>query len=245
MNERVRDRVLLLFLLAAGVAVVWLASPELRWPARAFMAFLLVPMPYLMTLQARVPVPRNVPRAALYASSAAGLWALAVFATAAALGSGFSRLALGLAWPASLPTQLAWAAALTAAGVGTMFAARALGIRESELLAWLLPRSGPERVAFAGLSLTAGICEELVFRGFLITMLHTASGSLVLALVLSSLAFGVTHAYQDSGGIARATLLGLLLAAPFVLTGSLLAPVIAHIAIDLIAGLWLAERFTR
>jgi membrane protease YdiL (CAAX protease family) len=241
----VRDRVTLLLLLAAGAAVVWLASPELRWPARAFMTFLLVPMPYLMALQARMPIPRDVPRSALYASSAAGLWALAVVAVAAAFGSGFSRIALGLAWPASWATQLAWAAALAAAGVGTMFAARALGIRESQLLAYLLPRTGTERVAFIGLSFTAGICEELVFRGFLVTMLHTASGSMLLALVVSSFAFGVVHAYQDSGGMARATLLGLLLAAPFVLTGSLLAPIIAHVAIDLVGGLWLGERFTR
>lgn len=236
----------LLVLVAAGAALVWAASPELRWPARAFMTFLLVPLPFLLVLQARhVESPELLPRTAIYASSAIALWLLAATTAVVARTGGFGPAALGLRPPLSWTAQLLWATALTAAGVGIMFAARALGIRESGTLVHLLPKTGRERVAFAGLSVTAGVCEELVFRGFLLAALLAASGSLTLALLVSSFAFGVVHAYQDPGGVARATLLGLLLAIPVVLTGSIAAPVLAHTAIDLIGGLWLGERLTR
>ena len=240
-----RNRSLLL-LVAAGTAVVWAASGELRWPARALLSALLLPIPFLLVYQAReLGRVTELPRLPVYASSAVAQWLLAAVTLLAARAGGFTAVALGLGPPHSWSVQLAWAAGLTAAGVGIMLASHALGLRESGVLSELLPRTRGERAAFVGLSVTAGVCEELVFRGFLIAALLTATASLPLALLLSSLAFGMVHAYQEPGGVARATLLALLLAAPLVLTGSLVAPVLAHTAIDVVGGLWLGERLTR
>lgn len=232
--------------IAAAAALVWSVSGELAWPARAYLTFLLVPLPMLLILQARlIGDPAAIDRIPAYLSSAVALWVLALIALAAARASDISRYALGLVMPLSWTTQLAWTLALVGAATGLMYAAHALGIRETELLAHLLPRNTQERIGFIGLSLTAGICEELVFRGFLITALTMATGSLLIALGVSSLAFGVVHAYQDPNGVARATLLGMLLAAPYVLTGSLAAPILAHSLIDIIGGLYVGPRLTR
>jgi len=91
-------------------------------------------------------------------------------------------------------------------------------------------------------SLTAGSCEELVFRGFLISLLVNAWGSPALAVVLSSAAFGWMHAYQEPGGAIRAALLGAALALPVVLYGSVIPSMIAHTAIDVISGILLQKR---
>ena len=236
----------LLLLVLLGSALVWAAAGELQWPARLLTTALLVPVPAALVMQARlVGDPASLPRLAVYASSAVSLIVLATATVAAAKTGGFSLHALGLALPGGWGTQLAWAVGCTAVAITITWVGHLLGLRETQLLFHLLPRTISERAAFLGLSVTAGFCEELVFRGFLITAIHAASGSLVLALLMSSLAFGVVHAYQEPGGIARATLLGLVLAAPLVITGSLAGAMLAHTAIDIIGGWWLGPRLLR
>ncbi|NJD09280.1 MAG: CPBP family intramembrane metalloprotease [Gemmatimonadetes bacterium] len=236
----------LLLLLLLGSAVVWAASAELKWPVRLVTVLLLVPLPAALVIQARLlGDPAGLPRLSIYASSGATQLFLAAVAVFAALAGGFRPYALGLAVPVGWGTQLAWAAGVTALATVLNLVSERLGIRESALLFHLLPRTRTEKGAFVALSLTAGVCEEIVFRGFLITAVTAASGSLALALLISSLAFGVVHAYQEPSGVARATLLGLVLAAPFVLTGSLAASMLAHATIDLVGGFWLGPRLLR
>ena len=233
----------LLLLVALGSALVWIASAELLWPARLATVVLLVPLPAAMVLQARfVGDPSVLPRLPIYASSALTQLLLALLTLVAARAGGFQPYVLGLSLPIRWLPALGWAAAITALASLLSWLSDLLGIRESALLYYLLPRTRQERLAFLGLSLVAGFCEELVFRGFLITAIATASGSMLLALLVSAAAFGVVHAYQEPSGVARATLLGLLLAAPFVFTGSLAASMIAHAAIDVIGGWWLGPR---
>ncbi|HSJ13081.1 MAG TPA: CPBP family intramembrane glutamic endopeptidase [Longimicrobiales bacterium] len=231
--------------LAAAAIVVWLAAGELAPAARLWTTFLLVAFPALMVLQARlVGRPSEVIRLPLYLASAIALWVLALLTLAIALRSGFTAVELGLV-PGRPGEQLIWAGVVIIAAEAVMLAGYRLGMREAPLVTLLLPRTARERLAFVGLSLTAGITEELVFRGFLITVLTIASGSLTLALILSALTFGIVHAYQEPAGAARATVLGLLLSAPFVATGSLLGAMIAHAAIDVLGGFWLGPRLLR
>jgi membrane protease YdiL (CAAX protease family) len=50
------------------------------------------------------------------------------------------------------------------------------------------------RISLAiGIGLTAGICEETVFRGFVMTEVHDAGAPLILHIVLSGLLFGLAH----------------------------------------------------
>jgi membrane protease YdiL (CAAX protease family) len=134
---------------------------------------------------------------------------------------------------------LLWSAGTVVAGLTLIMIARVSGIEESPMLIHLLPVTARERVAFVGVSLTAGFCEELVFRGFLIATLGAATGSTPLAILLSSGVFGLLHAYQRPSGAVRAAALGALLAAPLIATGSIVPAMIAHATLDLIGGLLL------
>jgi membrane protease YdiL (CAAX protease family) len=62
-----------------------------------------------------------------------------------------------------------------------------------------------------------------------------------MAAVLSSLVFGILHAYQGWLGIVRTALLGMILAASFVVSGSLWPAIIAHALLDVLVGLVFAE----
>ena len=99
----------------------------------------------------------------------------------------------------------------------------------------LLPRTTAERRAFVWVALTAGICEEIVYRGFGLAYVHWAfpSTSSTVAVVATSLAFGIAHAYQGWLGIGATTLVGLLFGIIVVATGTLLIAIVLHILIDL------------
>jgi membrane protease YdiL (CAAX protease family) len=116
-----------------------------------------------------------------------------------------------------------------------------LGLRESPLLRTLLPRTGRERAAFVALAVTAGVGEELAYRGYVISVLAGLLGP-VGAAVLSSVVFGVLHAYQGPLGVARTAALGGLLAWGFLASGSLWPPIAAHALLDVVLGVALAER---
>lgn len=240
MNRRLaRALGLLVIVVTAGI---WLSLGGLDWPARAMTTFLLGPLPALMILQARLldRLPTDAEREAVYFSSAFSVWIMAALAMLAARHSGLARADLRL--EAIPPALLLVSATLTTlAGLAIMAAGRLLSVSESALVDYLIPRTTPEKIAFGGLSFSAGIAEELIFRSFLIGVLAQASGSLAVAVAVSVAAFAVTHAYQGLVGIIRVTLLGLVLTAPFLLTGSVYPSMIAHTVLDLLAGLVLAD----
>jgi membrane protease YdiL (CAAX protease family) len=212
------------------------------WPARIWAALLLVPIPMAASWQVKlIENPDELPRMPLYLSSAVSLWLLAAVTFVVAIVSepGTARLRLaGLPWA---PT-LGWAAACALAGVVGLVLARTLRIQESRILRRLLPVTRREKLAFAGLSLTAGVCEELVFRGFLLDALATTWRSPLLAVAVCSAVFGWMHAYQEAKGAIRAATLGAILAAPVVLTGSVIPSMIAHTTIDVVGGIFLQKR---
>ncbi len=102
-------------------------------------------------------------------------------------------------------------------------------------MTWFLPVTWSERRWFAVASITAGICEEILFRGFLLRYLHFFPWhvGLTLALFISAVIFGVQHLYQGTGGTVGSGVIGLLLSLLFLLTGNLLAPMILHAVLDL------------
>lgn len=99
----------------------------------------------------------------------------------------------------------------------------------------ILPRSGQEIRRFTGVSLAAGIWEEVLFRGFLIWYL-SAFMPLLAAAGLSVLAFGLAHSYQGVRGIFQTAAIGGVLTALYLLSGSLLAPMLLHFAMDAVNG---------
>jgi membrane protease YdiL (CAAX protease family) len=101
--------------------------------------------------------------------------------------------------------------------------------------AHLIPATRVERRWWVLIGLTAGICEEILFRGFLLHYLHTFPWQLNLRLALgvSALIFGLQHLYQGANGVVTTALLGALFALLFLLSGSLLLPMLLHTALDL------------
>jgi membrane protease YdiL (CAAX protease family) len=88
---------------------------------------------------------------------------------------------------------------------------------------------------FAAVAVTAGVAEEVVFRGFLVVYLTEVvpQTSLGVAMVVSSVLFGLAHTYQGAIGVLLTGLAGYWLAGLFVVTGSLLLPIVVHALIDL------------
>lgn len=101
-------------------------------------------------------------------------------------------------------------------------------------LYFMLPVTRAERIWFFFVSLTAGICEEAIYRGFLINYLMGAPTNLnvTLATVVSSLIFGMAHIYQGVRGAIGSSILGLIFALLFVMTGNLALPMLLHALID-------------
>ena len=99
----------------------------------------------------------------------------------------------------------------------------------------LLPRERGEYPYTGALGLTAGISEELFFRLALPLLAYHATGSALLAFGIAGVTFGLMHWYQGWQGVAATMLVGAFLAYLYLSTGSLVKPVIVHVAIDLMA----------
>ncbi len=99
----------------------------------------------------------------------------------------------------------------------------------------LLPRTAGERRLFTLVGITAGVCEEWLYRGFFLAVVSALAGGLPeLALIgIAAVAFGLAHAYQGAVGVLTTGVLGGVMAALYLGTGSLLLPVLLHAAIDL------------
>ena len=99
-----------------------------------------------------------------------------------------------------------------------------------------LPHTSRDLRYFFGVSITAGIVEEIVYRGFVLWYLGSFM-PLWVAVVVSSIGFGLGHIYLGASGAVRAGLVGLCFAIFYVLTGSVWLPILAHIALDILQGL--------
>jgi membrane protease YdiL (CAAX protease family) len=97
----------------------------------------------------------------------------------------------------------------------------------------LLPRNRGELPYGAALGLTAGIVEELLFRLALPALLFGVLGSGPLAFGLAALLFGALHLYQGPLGILFAFILGLLFTLLYLVSGSIVWPIVLHALIDL------------
>lgn len=119
----------------------------------------------------------------------------------------------------------------------------------------LLPRTLRELRWFFAVSVTAGVCEEVLYRGFLIWYVAQvaialrpgaeAIGLIVVAVAGASLVFGWSHAYQGWRGMLATGVVGLSLGIVYVVTGSLLVPMIAHALIDVHSGTLAYLAFSR
>lgn len=215
-------------------------------PVQSLLAVVWLILLPLLTLGQHLPsdIDFRAHRLALYTNSIVVMTvgALVTFWVAGGLQH---QPALRLSWPPAPGEMLVAAAALTAGGVIVAYAFRGLatrfGWRETAMVRAIMPDSGAEKGVFALLSVTAGVSEEIVFRGFLPAFLVPWTGSYLLAALPAAVAFGFLHTYQGFHGIVRTATIGLVLAAGVAWTGSLWPSIFAHTALDLLFGLVLAR----
>jgi membrane protease YdiL (CAAX protease family) len=106
---------------------------------------------------------------------------------------------------------------------------------QSEKVAGLMPQTRTEMVWFGGVSLTAGFCEEFLFRGYFIWALAPWLGWWGAA-ALSGLIFAFGHAYQGWNGVLSTGIAGGFFTLVVIFTGSLWPVIILHFLWDFAMG---------
>lgn len=98
----------------------------------------------------------------------------------------------------------------------------------------MIPVTTREKKTFTLLSLTAGITEELLLRGFLFCLLYALFPSLspYIVLAIGGVFFGILHAYQGVSGIVKTGLIGIVFGALYLATGSLIPGMFLHFIAD-------------
>lgn len=102
---------------------------------------------------------------------------------------------------------------------------------------FFMPTTQEERKLWGGLSLAAGVSEEVTYRGVLWVLLTAVTGSVWIAAALASVAFGLSHMVQGWKAAVAVTIIALLLHGLVALDGTLYPAIIAHVLYDLVAGL--------
>ena len=99
----------------------------------------------------------------------------------------------------------------------------------------LMPRSDDEWRWFVAGCHGVGVGEEVAYRGFLLWYGQAVIG-VWPAIVVSVVAFGLAHVYQGWRGVLSTGAAGALMTAVYLVTASLAAPIVMHVAIDIING---------
>jgi uncharacterized protein len=211
--------------------------------ARAvFLVIVGVVMPLLAiqsdrALRSGMPFP---PRRQVWASVIVAQWILLLIAVLTAWRTGLDLLAT---------PKLRWQA--LAAGAGLLAAAmllipisdRLLPAGRLDRLLKLGPRGRRDAIWWIGLSLTAGICEEFVYRGVLFNILRPLGA--IPASLLAAAIFGITHMVQGVIGAAAIFIFALGFHWLVWRTGELYTAMAVHAIYDLLAGLYVARILRR
>jgi membrane protease YdiL (CAAX protease family) len=115
---------------------------------------------------------------------------------------------------------------------------RLLGPSSAKTVDSLLPKSLLEVLIWIAASITAGFCEELVFRGYLQRQIRALSGSVLAAVLGQGLVFGLFHSYQGWKNVIVISVLGGLYGVLASWRGNLRANIVAHAWSDVWGG-WL------
>lgn len=154
--------------------------------------------------------------------------------------------ALGLVWPSGAAV---WWTVLIVGLFAGLYGLQVTSVRRSpearakvrEQLAsrpsvrLILPATPRELQAFAAVAVTAGFCEEVLYRGYLFWFLSSLMPS-TAAIAAAIAAFGIGHVYQGLRDVFLTGAVGALALAFYLVTGSLVAPIAVHTILDLANG---------
>lgn len=152
------------------------------------------------------------------------------------LGSWATYIAFGLA----IAYALSLVYYLVGAKVSNKIMNEIVQVKKKELeksqFADIMPVTKEDKRVWTFVSWTAGITEEIIYRGFLIFVLSELFPSLSIwgILVISSIIFGLAHTYQGGSNVIRTTIFGLFFAVLYIGLGSILPLILFHFLIDYI-----------
>jgi membrane protease YdiL (CAAX protease family) len=110
-------------------------------------------------------------------------------------------------------------------------------VRMKPTVQFLAPQSPVEIALWIALSVTAGICEETIFRGYLQKQFIAWTGSIPAGILLSAAVFGLGHIYQGVRSTLVITVYGLLFGILAQWRSSMRPGMIAHALNDAVGGL--------
>ena len=204
----------------------------LPWRGRVRVKKLLA-MPHVSTTE----------RLVLYASTIAFQWFAVAVVAWRAWARGFTASQLGLTVPDRTRILVA-----SIVGAATIAALQWLNLRRvgripaeargslQAIAERILPQSTVELLPYLALAITAGLCEEFLYRGFAMAVLVHVGLQAWAVVLLSSVLFGLAHSYQGRGGIVMTLLIGLILGSSRFIYGSLVPAIFWHSAVDVVAG---------
>jgi len=135
-----------------------------------------------------------------------------------------------------------WIVSLIVLGIGAylmgMTKGGAQNIEEAKkILGFLVPRTNLEIALWICVALTAGFCEEFIFRGYIQRQFAAISKNVFVGMVVSSIVFGLAHGYEGSKRMLLIFVYGFLFSALAELRKSLRPGMMAHAWHDAFTGL--------
>jgi membrane protease YdiL (CAAX protease family) len=108
-------------------------------------------------------------------------------------------------------------------------------------MSYVIPANGSEYKHYIFLAFAAGICEEIIFRGFLVNYLLQWDAYVdyieYIAIVIPAFVFAISHLYQGYGAVIKIFIVAILFGVIFIYSKSLVIVAILHVVVDLISGL--------
>jgi len=145
----------------------------------------------------------------------------------------------------NLGTDVAIAAPFWVLWEATAFAVNwVLGPSSAKSVSSLLPHTLLEVLLWIAVSITAGFCEEIAFRGYLQRQFHALTGNVGAAVIAQALVFGLAHGYQGWKAVVVISVLGVLYGVLAAWRGNLRVNIIAHASSDIWEG-WLKQALWR
>lgn len=106
----------------------------------------------------------------------------------------------------------------------------------SDVTQKLAPTTGTEMVLFLVLSVSAGICEEFVFRGYFQQQFSRMGRNVWVGVALAAVVFGSAHAYEGISGVLLIVAYGAMFGVLTLLRGGLRTGMFAHAWHDAVSG---------
>jgi membrane protease YdiL (CAAX protease family) len=103
-------------------------------------------------------------------------------------------------------------------------------------LGFLTPQTNLELALWYCVSLTAGFCEEIIFRGYLQRQVAAISNSMLVGVLLSAVVFGAAHGYEGPARMILIAIYGLMFGLLAWWRKSLRTGMMAHAWHDALSG---------